>query len=542
MLIREKHKKIGKKALCLIFAFLFSINSFAAVVSDNDGSAFITKAEFDSLKNNFQSQIDSYNTNIDNKIDAAISAYLAGIKVERTTTVDIIHSNWETVTCLGYALENIYKIPNLNLSYNAQFNGQPGNPTDYWNFFEVWNTWFNYQWTRTHSSTNRQRRLLCDAGTESGTMPTYITWEGVARDLLETQAFNIFEGTFSTFTENSSRPGYLSGMNTAGSTFVPTYLTYIVPGYYPDLQNSVKNIYQPGIYWYAPGYSKAVDRHGGNALADGVVLQTGSTQIKLLEVDGKTKDYEHIIFFDNETLGRFTDVDWLYTLRTDPNASWTRQDPLLGSGGTGTLTGARYSIEGNKNLNPSFIDVRPFSNTYGSTAWTGSYGNADTTSLLPYLGVVNQDYDAKHIYQTNQKNSITVGKKTISKNTYDTLLEGMPVLAALDKNTVKWQPKFKTYNNGIETDYNVKVKLVVGTFAEQDTITTGTVVCKNDDQTEDYLVTSGGSCSYNFKMTKDGIVFAKWWPDDDAILAAGNWEIDLDIPNCKQWTRIESES
>lgn len=82
----------------------------------------------------------------------------------------------------------------------------------------------------------------------------------------------------------------------------------------------------------------------------------------------------------------------------------------------------------------------------------------------------------------------------------------------------------------------------MGTFAEQDTITTGTVVCKNDGQTEDYLVTSGGSCSYNFKMTKDGIVFAKWWPDDDAILAAGNWEIDLDIPNCKQWTRIESES
>ncbi|MBP3201550.1 MAG: hypothetical protein J6M39_07895 [Lachnospiraceae bacterium] len=176
------------------------------------------------------------------------------------------------VTCLGYALENIYKIPNLNLSYNAQFNGQPG------------------------------------------------------------------------------------------------------------------------IYWYAPGtgFSKAVDRHGGNALADGVVLQTGSTQIKLLEVDGKTKDY-----------------------------------------------------------------------------------------------------DAKHIYQTNQKNSIAVGKKTISKNTYDTLLEGMPVLAALDKDTVKWQSKFKTYNNGIETDYNVKVKLVVGTFAELDTITTGTVVCKNDGQTEDYLVTSG---------------------------------------------------
>ena len=59
-------------------------NSIAAVVSDNDGSAFITKAEFDSLKNNFQSQIDQYNTSIDAKIDSAIAQYLSGIKVETT--------------------------------------------------------------------------------------------------------------------------------------------------------------------------------------------------------------------------------------------------------------------------------------------------------------------------------------------------------------------------------------------------------------------------------------------------------------------------
>ncbi len=79
-----------KKALCLIFAFLLSIESFAAVVSDNDGSAFITKAEFDSLKNNFQSQIDQYNSNIDNKIDSAIAQYLAGIKVQKTETKNLM--------------------------------------------------------------------------------------------------------------------------------------------------------------------------------------------------------------------------------------------------------------------------------------------------------------------------------------------------------------------------------------------------------------------------------------------------------------------
>ena len=49
MLIAKNNKKVLKKALCLIFALIFSIDGFAAVVADNDGSAFITKAEFDAL-------------------------------------------------------------------------------------------------------------------------------------------------------------------------------------------------------------------------------------------------------------------------------------------------------------------------------------------------------------------------------------------------------------------------------------------------------------------------------------------------------------
>ena len=73
---------IMRKSVVIIMALTLITNSFAAVVSDNDGSAFITKAEFDSLKNTFQSQIDQYNMSIDNKIDTAIAQYLSGIKVE----------------------------------------------------------------------------------------------------------------------------------------------------------------------------------------------------------------------------------------------------------------------------------------------------------------------------------------------------------------------------------------------------------------------------------------------------------------------------
>ena len=70
--------------MALFLVLIFSIESFGAVVSDNDGSAFITKAEFDSLKNDFQNQIDQYNTSIDSKIDGAIAAYLSGINLANT--------------------------------------------------------------------------------------------------------------------------------------------------------------------------------------------------------------------------------------------------------------------------------------------------------------------------------------------------------------------------------------------------------------------------------------------------------------------------
>ena len=83
----KKSTKLFKRFFALLLVVLMSIESIGAVVSDNDGSAFITKAEFDSLKNNFQSQIDQYNTSIDSKIDGAIASYLAGVQVNKKVKV-----------------------------------------------------------------------------------------------------------------------------------------------------------------------------------------------------------------------------------------------------------------------------------------------------------------------------------------------------------------------------------------------------------------------------------------------------------------------
>lgn len=69
----------------MLLILAININIFAAAVSDNDGAAFITKAEFDSLKNEFQKQINDNNSNIDRKIENAVSSYIAGLNAEKTT-------------------------------------------------------------------------------------------------------------------------------------------------------------------------------------------------------------------------------------------------------------------------------------------------------------------------------------------------------------------------------------------------------------------------------------------------------------------------
>ena len=64
------------------------IYCFSAVINDNDGSAFVTKAEFESLKDNFASQVDQYNTSIDSKIDGAIATYLAGVNLSKKEVLE----------------------------------------------------------------------------------------------------------------------------------------------------------------------------------------------------------------------------------------------------------------------------------------------------------------------------------------------------------------------------------------------------------------------------------------------------------------------
>lgn len=110
-----RRKSFGKYKLTIIIIVAMAFSNFAAIVSDNDGSAFVTKSEFDALRKDFSKQIDNYNDSIDGKIDGAIAAYLAGIKISQKYEMDdyvkealkksknnVTFANWHaTPSCLG---------------------------------------------------------------------------------------------------------------------------------------------------------------------------------------------------------------------------------------------------------------------------------------------------------------------------------------------------------------------------------------------------------------------------------------------------------
>ena len=90
---RHRLSRVFKRALALFIIVIINFNSFSAVVSSNDGSAFITKAEFDALVNDFNSRIEDYEKSIDAKIDGAIAEYLAGLATSSSVNLKCLIEN-----------------------------------------------------------------------------------------------------------------------------------------------------------------------------------------------------------------------------------------------------------------------------------------------------------------------------------------------------------------------------------------------------------------------------------------------------------------
>ena len=504
-----------KKLLALFLVVLMSIESFGAVVSDNDGSAFITKAEFDSLKNSFQSQIDQYNTSIDNKIDSAIVSYLAGIKTEKQETKRLVFADWEKVTMFNSALENTWAPPNINLNI-----GQ----TSYIGAVGGWTTiyWVVGKLSYERGANIKGKRLLVDAGQENAAKD-YATWIGRSLNLID--SIKLARNGFTTQSLTHIAYGGSMGIP-ANNKFYMVNATEVNEGYFQDLGGATTSIWNPKYYW-DHGLGGGASSGIGNKEIESYISQSNAFTIDLDSVDGKSLEYEHILNWDNYTWSQVTDKDWTKSLRKMDGSSYTCQWMLEETVKDGSWCGQTTSVTSQGWRTTTTMSFGMLDDLAISGYYSGAYGNSD---IEPFVGVglVNKIYDSEHIYQSDTKFKSTVGSRTVEANQVN-LYNGLPLLAAAKNEKITIDLEFDNgYRDGVsETDMEVDVFLAMEPFDVEGDVfdESKRIRCEGYPTTDDYFTTDERKIKLKWEMPSDGIVYIKWRPND----MTGSWQVDLNL-------------
>lgn len=537
--------RILKNISYFMVASYFVIVSCAAVVSDNDGAAFITKAEFDSLKNNFQSKIDEFNTTIDNKLSDTISSYLSGVKVSKTITYPVEISSWETLKCTNYPLEQKWTLPNINLAFAFAFSGY-NTRGDWW---EAWWAISSFNYDRPAST--RQVRNVVDAGEESSTntLPDKVTWVGQALDYEDTIVGSKFGSCPPIVGTSNHAPSYMGGAQ-SGTLAVIRALA-LSTGYIGN--KAINDAWTAGVYWYGTeGTSFRYELKPSNW-----VTLTLNTSVILNYVDEKQYDNTHILSWDNYNWPQLSDPDWTQTFGNNP--SYTQQATVA------TTSVIKKGIEGLFEINDALqtkgawvdnisytqatttsgnVTHRPVSKTV-TDYYSGNYGSSVTTPMQS-VGVLNKTYNSTTINQwaNNLKIKRDNSKTLLPLN----LCQGAIIGYAKKGETFEWEPVISgTYKTSASATSSTKVpkwrvKLSREPFTTKDSLANASNVLKNKDQTTDYLETdSDGKCKFKIeKLSEDSYIYCKWWPADSTICNTYLWDGILDLTNCSKYVITEA--
>ena len=553
----RKSTRIVKRVLALFLVVLMSIENFAAVVSDNDGSAFITKAEFDSLRNDFQSQIDQYNTSIDAKIDGAIASYLAGINLSKDTTYKVEVADWEEVTATNHVLPENWTMPSLNLTFNYQY----CSTNNQGNWYEIW--WGGASIVYSKPASTHQIRNLVSAGQESSTytLPTEVVWVGQSQDYAD-KITGVKTGVCeSIYSKSGTAPDpytyrYLFGATTGDATTTGMSIINALQLQGGNVKSrTVNNTWCARIWWR--NLSSAYCYPLEPTVESDWINRDITTSIALNYVDGKQYKYQHIINWGNYDYKNLSDSTWTNSLGTNP--AFTEDD---------VVTNSSVSKKGNwgvLELNDSVRTDNPATwiaapRTYTSSTpvtgtlkyqpttrsfdgyYSGSYG-ATRTEKVKSVGVLDTTYKSEKILQWSGKRKLN-RDENISYEKIN-LYNGALIAYAKQDETFKWEPKITgTYDNS-GTDVAItrwRVKLSDKPFGTGESLGSGGKVLKNAGQTNDYLVTDDtGKCKFNFQLGDNTTIWCKWWPDDTNICNNYNWKGTLDLTQCGTYTITEAQ-
>ena len=512
----KKFFKLGKRMLALFIVVLLNINSYAAVGA-NDGSAFVTKAEFDALVNTFNEQMDTYQSGLNAKIDGAISNYLAGLSSVTTEKLFIMLNGWDRVYAFNGVVDPTFSLPGVNVYYGGGMNGTYNRGTE-------GNVRFTIAFNRRYindASNNIRPMLSCNKG-EADTSRTFY-WSGVATDYQEKYSCNV-----SLFYNNSTTD--IPGIDAISDTTVGFIdgVCYRVSDGYNGTFGTSTSVLQPkvnigdGTY----GYAREVNFNS-------------KTASNVAEIKYTNTKYDHIISYNKEDKWCVSVPTWTHTFRT--HADNNKRSKELGNAcslqGEGSSTSYKYR-EGS-----------------GVVAFRGkSLSIIESTTtfsdlVLPSVGMIQRDFATKEIVLTKDDIKYTEkGQEKILEKS--TLEKGFPLFYAEKDAKITWKPYFvkgeaKTSTGAWidSTASRVKLYLSAGPFSDK-LVTNNLIAAESTDGkgTDGCVYSAIGAedgstevASITFKMPKDSIVYAKWVPDTSTFDTEG-WAQPLDVSYCSSYT------
>ena len=553
-------KVLIKQRIAWVLIVLMSINTFAAVVGDNDGAAFITKAEFESLKNDFQTQINRYNSSLDNKIDGAIATYLAGVAVARTSNVGIIMSSSKEYVMRNGTLNNEYQLPDANISVafmKTQFNNgwdvygipyqyfREGIPRDVWDNrsnptqsasmnVKVIHGWGNMVYTREADNVNNQRNTVLRGddpdGVMNGTKP--IIWKGCAENKHEvwnlTAVWDISNDRHQAM--GNSDPAWLYDSQNNYFLFGRIF-RFGSLGKLKNVTELSNPDWNPELVWYWSIGSGTWDI-SSSKIYYGVI----PTMEYLPDDEGNVWSHENLgIWKDDTTLECELESTINYanysTINATRSSAWF--NAVSAANKSGSWSGSEYSSS-----------VRPAEGTVEypkpvgwkiaqNVEWAdGQRLNTVENFEIPQLGLLPVTPRADGIYQFY---------KTLKDNNGNLvpdlkLNQGMPLCYVTLDEKVTWEPTFKTIEaKDYTTDLEAVIVLSYEPFTTKTSVTDNSNYVDIDGFTKGvtFPETTDKKVKISFTADRSGYVYAKWFPklSSQTDIDTKEWEVVLDIDN-----------
>lgn len=386
-----------------------------------------------------------------------------------------------------------------------------------------------------NESTDYQVVNVVDAGNQSSTEPTYVTWIGRSKNYVDKLivTLNAYKNwTNSTTNQFNDEMNYIGAIGSANCYFIKW--GNINGGYYANLSESADTIWKPSPYWT----NSSSAYNGWQSNPQGFTVKTASTSVEIKPVVENNEsyyyDYEHIVTYGNLTEYQVCDPDWLNSLRANGSTIGTN---LLNSERSGNWGGTEEKSASDS----SSGGTRAQTSLNGY--YKGNYGTDTNTTNLPTVGRLSKTYTSNTIYQSETTFLQTVDKTDFTSDKIF-LTKGFQLLAAKDGDTIEWTPVFiNNKYDGASSKKNVVLYLSVGPFGNEVTPDTDSELIRDELYYEKYkterkyFLIQSSSQKIKFVMPKDGIVYAKWHLED--FDNSKKWESTLDLSECDTYLRIK---